>query len=256
MKQQAKTSRAVAATSTALKAASWVPALVLALAVCIAVVMLPGCSGQSASSQSGAASEAGQSGAASASQSAAVPGSGQTSGIDVANLKTFADCLALGTVQTASWDDSHYIAVIDANGAPLRVVADITPEISEQISSVDFSKDDHDAQLAKVLEPLAVASAEDLSVGVPAQADLDAFVGKTGQDVFDAGYEFSTYFMYGGEQTIATFEQGNYAINVTFDGTVPESQTSDGGDAVKSLPVEEVEYAGVSDRVTDPTLLK
>lgn len=174
--------------------------------------------------------------------------------IDVSSWKTLGDALAAKTddYATASWDEVYYLSVFDTGEQTVRVIAKMDADTYAKISDLDAAADDYDEAFDKVVSALELESAEDLTDEKLSQDELDAYVGKTGQDLVDDGFAFSSYFMYGGDETGATMDKGYLAYDVTFDVTVPEDQTEDEGAAVMGATVTAIEYAGASDAAVDP----
>ena len=177
----------------------------------------------------------------------------ETVAIDVSSLKTLGDVMAIeGEGQTSAWNEEHYIYVTNANGAPLRAVVDLTPEIYSQIEELDFLDEDYDQKLADIIGGLELASLDDYSDQVPSQEELDALVGKTGQELADDGFTFSTLTMYGGDETVAELEKDAFRYEVTFDGTVDGDADGFDGSVVADLPVASAGFVGLSDEAMNP----
>ena len=214
-------------------------AAMMALALCAAP--LAACGGQvSQDTTGGAASQA------------------QAAGVDVSGWKTLGDALAYdsGENNAASWDEQHYLTVFTtADGSVVRVVAKMDAKTYDEHAALDMSEDDYQQKFLEVMGGLPLESAEDLTDDVLSQEELDAYVGKTGQDLAADGFVFESYFMYGGEQTIATMAKGYLAYSVTFDKSVSEDEadSDEDGSAVMDAPVASVEFAGGSDAALDPT---
>lgn len=215
-------------------------AAIAALCLALTAAPLAACGGQPAASGTDTSSAA-----------------AQTATLDPASWKTMADALATQTDEmSAGWDDSYYVCAFKAGDSVVRVVAKMTPEAKKAIDAVDWSQQDASEKTKEALGPLELVSAEDLTSQMPSKAELDALIGKTGKELTDAGWTFQSYHMYGGEQTAASYVKGPLAYSFTFDVSVPESSTEDGGAALREAQVVEVEFQGVADAATDPTAVK
>ena len=209
-----------------------------ALTLGLAVLPLAACSGQGASSDQGATEDT---------------TAEATAEVDISALKTLGDVMAIESEgQTATWNEEHYIYVTTVNGAPLRAVVDLTPEIYSQIEELDFLDEEHDQKLNDIIGGLELASLDDYSDQVPSQDELDALVGKTGKELLDDGFTFSTLTMYGGDETVAELEKDLFRYEVTFDGTVDGDADSFDGNLVAELPVASVGFIGLSDEAMNP----
>ena len=206
-----------------------------ALALALAVVPLTACSGQS---------ESGGDSGTDAAQGAA---------IDVSSLKTLGDVLSIESEQdSASWNEEQYVYAVDNGQTIIRATADLTPELYEQIGELDFSDESYDAQLIDLIGGAPLTSVEDLTASKLPQEELDAFVGKTGQDLLDAGFTFASYYFYGGEETGAYMDNGMLTYDVTFDVSITEADAEDGGAALTGATVTAISYAGIADSATIP----
>ena len=215
-----------------------VAATVLAVPLALALVACGG--GQAAQDQGASASSAGQTAA--------------TGSVDVSSWKTLGDGLAAqsGNFATAAWNDSRYVAVFEAGDSVVRVVAEMTPEVDGRIADLDGSAGDYDKKFAEVVGGQPLLSAEDITAEKLTQDEVDAYKGKTGQDLMNDGFAFQSYYMTGGDQTGVTMAKGYIAYNVTFDASVPEGGTEDDGAAIKSAPIADIEFAGGSDEAVNP----
>jgi hypothetical protein len=211
----------------------------LAFGMVLALGLLSACGGQQASSGSGSAAD-----------------TPAASTVDASSWKTLGDALAAKTDDVSSgWDDKYYIVAFKSGDSLFRVVAKSEEGIQDKTSELDFLADDYNDKLLEVIGGLEIVSVEDLTAEVPTQEQLDAMVGKTGQELIDDGWAFQSYFMTGGDETGATFTKGMIACNVTFGAKVStEAADSDEiGDLLKDAKVILAESAGVSEDATDPT---
>ena len=211
----------------------------LAFGMMLALGLLSACGGQQASSGSGSAAD-----------------TPAASTVDASSWKTLGDALAAKTDDVSSgWDDEYYVVAFKSGDSLFRVVAKSEEGIQDKTGELDFLADDYDDKLLEVIGGLEIVSVEDLTAEVPTQEQLDAMVGKTGQELIDDGWAFQSYFMTGGDETGATFTKGMIACNVTFGAKVStEAADSDEiGDLLKDAKVTLAENAGVSDDAIDPT---
>lgn len=211
----------------------------VATVLCLALSALPlaACSGQQANEDTSAPSE-------------------QAAALDTSSWKTLGDALATQTDSMSSgWDDNYYVAVFHAGDSVVRVVAKMTSEASDKLDAVDWLAEDVDEQVAAAVGSLELVSAEDLTPEIVSQDELDSLKGKTGQDLVDAGWTYSEYFMYGGDQTGAIFERGLLTYSFTFDVTTPEEATDDGGASIMDATITEAEFQGAANSATDPTII-
>lgn len=173
---------------------------------------------------------------------------------DVASWKTMGDALAYDHQNmNTGYNEDYYVAVYNSGDAVIRVVAKMVPGMNDKLFDLDFMAEDYDEQLASTIGELELVSAEDITGQKLSQDELNAYVGKTGQDMVNDGFAFEGYVMYGGEQTSATLTKGYFGYTVTFDTTVAEDQTEDGGAAIMGATISAIEYGSPAMSATDPT---
>lgn len=164
-------------------------------------------------------------------------------------LSRMADALEKTTgYSMAGWDDEHYVYVYESDGVPYRAVIDFSPELCEQLDTIDFFDEDRDAKIADVIGPLPLVLLEDLSQYYPAQEELDAWIGKSGRDLVNSGFEQWGYY-FDEETTEFDMISGLFEYRVSFHETVKEG--SDPEQALYRLTVKSIEITGVSNRATD-----
>ena len=102
---------------------------------------------------------------------------------------------------------------------------------------------DKDAKLVEI---------KDISDGMMPQADLDKFVGKTGKDLLEAGFESGSSYFINEDQIEIKLANGFYEYTVQFAGEVtPEALDEDFDAAIADLTVKSITYSNISDKVTD-----
>lgn len=177
-----------------------------------------------------------------------------TAAVDIASLKTLGDVLSIDAqTQSSTWDENHYIVAFVQDGTPIRVVADITAEQYDQIEGLDFLDPNHDQQLIDAVGSVPLTSVEDLSSEISSQEELDALVGKTGQELIDAGYEFGGFFSVGDFGTQANMDKGLLRYSVEFNENLPGDSDMDDENLVKDLTVKSIQFSDFSNAALDPT---
>ena len=220
-------------------------ALAIALALALGILPLAACSNSSQPAASDSASSA-------AEQAAETPAA-----IDTSSWKTLGDALAIATSSpNAGWDEEYYVCDFEAGESVIYAVAKMQPGVSEKLMELDFSDKDYDKKLVEAIGGMELVSAEDITGHRMDQATLDGFVGKTGQELFDDGFAFSSYYFYGGEETGATLNRDYFAYTVTFDTSITEKDTEDEGASLKDAKVTAIECEGTAASLLDPETVK
>lgn len=177
-----------------------------------------------------------------------------TAAVDIASLKTLGDVLSIDAqTQSSTWDEDHYIVAFVQDGVPIRAIADITPELYDQIESLDFLDPNHDQQLIDIVGNAPLVNVEDFSSAIASQEELDALVGKTGQELLDAGYEFGGFFTVGEFGTQAYMDNGLLRYTVEFNESLPVDSDMDDENLVKDLTVKSIQFSDFSNAALDPT---
>lgn len=93
-------------------------------------------------------------------------------------------------------EDLHYIivderiyAIGEKDGRHYQFAAAFPEAEQEAFESIDFFSDTYDEERYAILGKLIVDDCVDFTDAILPQPELDAFVGKTAQDIVDAGYE-------------------------------------------------------------------
>ena len=210
--------------------------LSLVLALAMVVCVLAACGG------SGSAGGSGSSAAETESSAAA---------FDPAQMKTMGDVFALvgEDSQQEGCSETHYVIVFEKEGVIYRAIAELPQDVSEKIWAIDFEVEDRDQQVKDLVAPLD-AKIENLTEQMPSQEELDKYVGKTGQDLFDEGW-YEWY--YNLEDMEAGMNYGMFSYMVKFEYDGPQMENTDDFDFqanFKDLKISSVTCEGVGDATT------
>ena len=209
-------------------------ALLLSLAL---ILGLTACGGSAAPSAS-AAPEAENAESASAAQETQAP-----EAADNAEFHTMADVFAYDSDNYASGDD-YYIYVFEKDGIIYRATAKFPPDVSEKVAAIDIFDEQYDAKVREAVAPLEIEKLDNLTEMIPPQEELDALVGKTGQDLLDDGWTIWSY-----QLDIMEFglHHGPFAFTVVFDGELEMTDSFDEYAAIAPLTIKSVTYDGIGD---------
>ena len=205
------------------------------LAIVLSVTMLAACGNNSGS---GSGPEDGSvSGADAAVDEAAV----------IESLTTLGDAIALESsdTQTAVYDGKAIYA-FKLGDSYYRAIASISPEDEQAYMDIDYMDDDYEEQQKSILSPLVIDQIDNLSLQMLSREELDALVGKTGQDLQDAGWTCSGHNL---DDMEFWMEYGVFVYTVTFDGEVPEAEyeTFDDEEDTRTMIVKSVRFNGLGD---------
>lgn len=211
---------------------SLIRSVMLVLIAVLAMCLLAGCGGQKDESAGGDTS------------------GGTSATVDLASIKTLGDAFALegkdeDSEQRSTYDGKYYYA-FTVGGTAYRVIADLPEDIEKKIFDLEFD-DDYDKNEKALVADLPVALAEDLTEYIMPQEELDALVGKTGQELADMGWRGGSF--YNGETKEAWLEFGPYAYSFQFDGEVlsPSADDFDEFEDLADRKVVKATFEGLGD---------
>jgi len=135
---------------------------------------------------------------------------------DPSSWKTLADVLSLETdSRESSWDEKSYTYIFDYAGTQWLVKAAFSKDLNDAVSAIDFHAEDRQEQINAILGPCEIQKVIDLcSLALP-QEELDKWVGKTGQDLLDAGWVYNGYYSDGNGVRICMVN-GDFQYQVAF----------------------------------------
>ncbi len=151
--------------------------------------------------------------------------------------------------------DTMYIIAFDKEGAYYRVEAEIPEDVTAQLNVIDFFDEKRDEKYEALLGPLPVTRVADLSAVIPAQEELDALVGMTGQELLDMGFAYgSGYSFFDKAEMYLVKDLCEY--HFYFNETVPEREDYDEAldEIMQGLTVAKVEFFQLSEICSDPDL--
>ena len=152
---------------------------------------------------------------------------------DPSAWKTLGDVMALDLGENQSgWGDGQFAMEFKYGGKYWLVKASVPEEALEAYRAVDFFDEERDAKQIAAVGGCAIESVTDLETLAIPQEELDQWIGKSGQDMLDAGWEQNGYENMGNGLFIHMIN-GAFQYNVSF------------GDAVATPEWgEEADYAG------------
>ncbi|MBR0372954.1 MAG: hypothetical protein IJH91_00290 [Mogibacterium sp.] len=167
--------------------------------------------------------------------------------VSVDSLKTMGDILAL-ELEESQWAvyNGKVVYAFKLGDGYYRATGTISEEDAQAFYDIDFSDEDYEAQQEAILGPIAIDNMEDLSDQILTQDEMDALVGKTGQELQDAGWTFSGHDL---EEMVFWMNYGPFMYSVYFDGEVAEAdyETFEDEAGTKDLTVTKVEFNMLGD---------
>lgn len=144
------------------------------------------------------------------------------------------------------YSETDYVFVFTADGTYYRAKTEMPKDISDKIWAMDYSED-KDAKVRELIAPLEVKSLENLSELIPPQEELDKNIGRTGQELFDEGWEYWSYDL---DEMKAGLYYGDFSYDVAFEYDGEPLENSDDFDFYENfsgLKVKSIEFSGLGD---------
>ena len=164
-----------------------------------------------------------------------------------AEMSTLGDALsAESSYYYSACDSSYYVYVFDNHGTPCRVVAEMTEDLYNALTAIEFTDPDKDQKTMDLIGGLPLIRVDDLSQGIPSQDELDQLAGKTGQELLDEGFEVWGYDEEADEYDLV---QGDYEYKACFNEKAENSTGDD--DAIRELTLQSIVYDSISTNAAD-----
>lgn len=172
---------------------------------------------------------------------------------DAAAFATVGDALALadkGAEQSATYGNA-YVYVFEQGGVYWRLIAELDEEQSAALSALDILDEDYDAKLNALIAPLAVTRCEKLNDSILTEAEMNALVGKTGEDLLNDGW--TSGYGYNLEDMEFYLDKGPFSYTVTFEAQEKLENTDDFDEleAIRPLKVTAVAFNSLGNSATD-----
>ncbi len=152
-----------------------------------------------------------------------------------------------------AWDDGRYVCCFEYGGTPVRLTADLSKDAQEQLDTLDLNGTDVLDRIAEIVRPLNVTVWENLADELPAQAELDALSGKTGQELLDLGYEYWDASYEQDDEVGFLLTKGPFTFAAVVDRPAEWGDPEyDPENAFPGMKIGALKYYGLSDSCTNP----
>lgn len=168
-------------------------------------------------------------------------GSGGSEPASADSLKTIGDVIDIDSedIQSAVYEDKVVYA-FKLGDSYYRAIAKISPEDAQAYFDIDYSDDDFEEQQKAIVAPLKIDTLENLDGQILSEEERSALVGKTGQELQNAGWTYNGHDL---ESMEFWMYYGPFLYTVAFDGEVAEADYDDFDDeaGTRDLTVKSVE---------------
>ncbi len=172
---------------------------------------------------------------------------------DITSIKTIGEALTLlddEYPQSATYE-KFYVLVFEKDGAYWRLTAALNDEQSAALSDLDILDENYDEQQKQLISPLTVTNCENLSEKILSDEEMNALVGKTGEDLLNDGW--TTGYGYNLDDMEFYLEYPPFSYTVVFEAVEKLENTDDCDvtEAIRPLKVKSVTFSGLGNSATD-----
>lgn len=166
--------------------------------------------------------------------------------------KTLGDVFAIKSVNIAGYESSgKAVAVVyQVDGSYWRAIAPMTEEQSEAWFAVDIFDENKEEKERAILSPLEIVQLDNLDKEKLSKGDLKAFIGKTGEELLNAGWTSE-----GGDPAVpeSYMSYGPFLYTVVFEpgAEYVESDDFDLEAFIRPLKVKSIAYSDLAYSATD-----
>ena len=160
------------------------------------------------------------------------------------------DAFACEPLSFAFYDDL-FICVFESEGVFFRTEAEIPPDVHEKLDTLDIFDADYQEKVKEAAKDLPVTRVYDLSEVLLSQADLNAFMGMTGEELLEMGFVPSGSYSFGEDVSTAYLVKGPFEYEFDFVENVPSQEDPDIAETIRPLTVKSASFAWVSDYCTE-----
>lgn len=171
---------------------------------------------------------------------------------EVKSFSTIGEVIALNPENSSSaFTEDEFVWAFEDNGIYYRVIADLSPEVSEQLWALEYDDPDYDQKYTDLISPLAVKTTENLSEKLLTEEQIKDLIGKTGQELLDAGWH--CYSGYNIEDMVFWMDYGPFTYSVYFNEKITDynMDTFDAEEGIKDLTVKNIEFFMLGDGATN-----
>ena len=169
--------------------------------------------------------------------------------VDLDAVQTLSELLGKPDYGRCATEDK-YVLAFEQDRMIYRAIAELPGDVSEALFNLEWDDPAYEEKLRALVSPLKVVKIDNMSQGIPAQAALDALVGKTGAELFDDGWTNSGWSFTDPESIVAYMNKGPYSFDVVMTGDVADTENFEDED-LRPLVVQSVTF----DNISDPTYL-
>lgn len=146
---------------------------------------------------------------------------------------------------------SAYVMAFELNGDYWRVAAELNDEQAAALDALDMLDDDYDAKLKELLSPIAVTKCEKLNDLKLTEDEMNALVGKTGEDLLKDGWTSGYGYNLEDKEFYLEKSPFTYFVTFSFEEKLEDSDDFDVEEAIRPMTVKSVAFEGLGDGATE-----
>lgn len=172
---------------------------------------------------------------------------------DPSAWKTLGDVLALNPGNNeATWNDEKYTYIFEYGGKWWMVNAAFSEELKNELAAVDVFEDDWQEKKNAILAPCEITEVVDLTAQAIPQEELDQWIGKTGKEMLDAGWEYDGYSSLREDEALLNMINGKFSYKVTFTGKIGVPANEGEMPNLDEAAVAGIQFSGISYHFSEP----
>lgn len=148
--------------------------------------------------------------------------------------------------------DNMFVYVFTLNNITYRVFSHLDEATFNELMELNMFDEDYAEKFNAIVGPLPIEGFDNLTLMIPTQEELDAFIGKTGEDLLNDGWSSFGFTLYDMQ---CFMEKGPFSYTVTFDGSFedPDNPPEDFDEDAffGPLKVTAIEYTGIGSSATE-----
>lgn len=161
-------------------------------------------------------------------------------------LKTMADVFAVSDDEpNVGSSGNQFICVIENEDICTRFIANMPAAVAQELFELDIFDDNYKQKELDLVKDLEIARVDDLKDGIPAQDELDHYIGSTVSELENAGFEMNGWSIVDTDGEF-TFSRDYYEYIVSFNEPLSEETDYYESGATDGLTVKSITYSALS----------
>ena len=175
----------------------------------------------------------------------AEPAAQESPAADPAQWKILGDIWAFESDGYGS-EENRYVRIFKADGVYYRAETDIPQDVAEKLDAIDFFDETREAQEKELMKDLPIQTICNLSEVLLSQSELDALIGKTGQELLDMGFVPQGSFSTLEKVFCASLDKGPFEYEIEFEEIAEVDDNPNVAAVIRPLTVKSAAFSSLS----------